>query len=160
MKRTDALAAIQVCLFLLGTAWLDRAFEGYHGPRFVAEFHKPHADAPSIDDGEQEAANLMLPQLRRVPSFVTGGFNQCVEQSQPFVSKPLHTLVTILTSYEPPKAPESDDGPELVDSTIPLADALLGAIPSPGPGVSPSARHQFHVPAGDTSAPSRQAASG
>jgi hypothetical protein len=57
--------------------------------------------------------------------------------------------------------PEPDDGPELVDNTsiLPAAN-LVGAIPSPGPGISPSTRHQFHVPSRDTSITSAQVAGG
>jgi hypothetical protein len=63
MLRSDVIAAIQVALFLFGSAWLDRAFEGYHVPPLVAEVHKqPDADAPSLDDGDQDIVGLTVPQ--------------------------------------------------------------------------------------------------
>jgi hypothetical protein len=99
MKLRDAIVAIQVCAFLFGVAWLDRAFEGYHVPPLVAEVHKPDADAQILDDGEQDVANLVVPQLPYMPRLVAGGFNQFVEQPPAWFRAPSHTLVTILTPY-------------------------------------------------------------
>ena len=72
VKLRDALAAIQVCGFLFGTAWLDRAFEEYHVPPLVAEVHKPDAATLLPDDGEQAVINLTVPlQLPPVSNFVS-----------------------------------------------------------------------------------------
>jgi hypothetical protein len=63
MKPSDLFATLQVTLFLLGSAWLDRAFEGYRVPSVVAEYHKqPDAAAPSMDDGDQALVKLTVPQ--------------------------------------------------------------------------------------------------
>jgi hypothetical protein len=62
MKPSEAIAALQVALFLLGTAWFDRAFDGCHVPPLAAEVHKPVADALSWDDGDQDPVNLTMPQ--------------------------------------------------------------------------------------------------
>jgi hypothetical protein len=70
MRRADALATIQICLLLLGIAWLDRAFEGHYVPPLVAEVHRPDADVQSPDDGEQDVPNLTVPTLPFVPNFV------------------------------------------------------------------------------------------
>jgi hypothetical protein len=87
MKVREALAAIQVCLFLLGAAWLDRTFDAYreHVPTFVAEYHKPDHLAPSLEDGEQDVVNLTVPQLPRVPLPFMAGGNQFVEQEPSWI---------------------------------------------------------------------------
>lgn len=80
MKRAGVIAAIQVCVFLFGVAWLDRTFEGYHVPPLMAEFHKPDADEPNIDDGEQPVTNLTVPPVPPIPNFVSA-FPQMSERT-------------------------------------------------------------------------------
>jgi hypothetical protein len=81
-------AALSVCLFLFGTAWLDGAFEGYHVPPMVAEYRKPDAAAPTLNDGEQPVIKLTVPQLPFMPRHITAGFNQYEEQPPSFVRGP------------------------------------------------------------------------
>jgi hypothetical protein len=88
-RRTDVLIAIRVCLFLLGPAAFDRAFEVYHAPPLVAECHKkPDAAALSFDDGEQPVVNLTVPQLHFMPRHFTAGPGQYAEQPESFVRGP------------------------------------------------------------------------
>jgi hypothetical protein len=79
-----ALAAIQVCLFLFGTAWLDRTFEGYHVPPMVAEVHKPDADALNLDDGQDDTAPIVL-RSNTIIRPLTGGMSTHYEQPPSFV---------------------------------------------------------------------------
>jgi hypothetical protein len=81
MKLCNALVALQVCIFLLGVAWLQGVFERYHVPTLAAEMRKPY-DAHALhsdDDGRAEVVPT-LPELPFMPRLVTGGFNQFVEQ--------------------------------------------------------------------------------
>jgi hypothetical protein len=69
MKRVanylSLLPSIVVALFV---AWLERAFEDYHVPSVVAEYHKqPDAAAPGMDDGDQAQVNLTVPPAPSMP---------------------------------------------------------------------------------------------
>jgi hypothetical protein len=97
MKIRDAVAAMQVCVFLFGVAWLDRVFEGYRVPPLVAEVHKPDADAQSLDEGDQDVINLTVPPLPFVSSNYVSAFPQVSTRSHAAIFDPSpSTNVTLM----------------------------------------------------------------
>jgi hypothetical protein len=114
MKLRNALVALRVCIFLLGVAWLQGVFERYHVPPLAAEMRKPD-DAHALhfdDDGHAEVVPSLLELPPPMPRLVTGGFNQFVEQPPAWFRASPSFLVTTLTSYEPLRRADIDDGPE------------------------------------------------
>jgi hypothetical protein len=84
-----ALAAIQVCLFLLGTAWLDGVFKVEELPKFVPEIHATERAAIIFDDGQDDPPQMIL-RASTLITPLTGGMNIYSEEPLPFVVGPGH----------------------------------------------------------------------
>ena len=170
--KPDTIAAIQVAIFLFGTAWLDGAFDVPEPPKVVPQFDKPNVTA-HIDHHHQEPVDLTVPPPASIPlSMRTYQARPRVEDEalyyHPSMGKSGADLTVFRYAaaaaanaalaarrmpvvYEAPRINHPDHGPDLADAPI-LSGDLHGAIPAPGPGISPSARHQFQNPSRDTSA--------
>jgi hypothetical protein len=88
MKIRDALAAIQVCLFLLGTSWLDGVFKVEELPKFVPEMHATEKAAIQFDDGQDDPPQVVLRSNTIVRPLTGAMSTQRFEQPPSFLIGP------------------------------------------------------------------------
>jgi hypothetical protein len=88
MRMRAALAAIQVCIFLLGTSWLDGVFKVEELPKFVPEIHATEKAALQFDDGQDDPPQAVL-LSNTIIRPLTGAMTTHYEQPPSFVRGPV-----------------------------------------------------------------------